>query len=77
MFNLDVLAEATEGFSAADIRGICDEVKYQLLLRRLEGREGDMTTEEVLKIIKARKPSITKEMLKSYQKFLETYGERK
>ncbi|MGC8899098.1 MAG: AAA family ATPase [Candidatus Micrarchaeia archaeon] len=77
MFNLAKLAEAAKDYSGADIASVCQEVKLTLAKKKLEGKTPSMTTAEVVKIIESRMPSINKDMLYVYKKFIEEYGERK
>ncbi|MEM4555075.1 MAG: AAA family ATPase, partial [Candidatus Anstonellaceae archaeon] len=75
--DLNALAQATEGFSGADIASICQEAKMQLVRSRLAGKSAVLTTQQVLEIIFSRRPSITSKDLKEYLQFLHEYGERK
>ncbi|MCX8195387.1 MAG: AAA family ATPase [Candidatus Micrarchaeota archaeon] len=75
--DLKRLAEATEGYSGADIASICQEVKMQLVRERLKGREAQPSTEQVMKVISSRRPSITRKDLEEYERFMQEYGERK
>ncbi len=76
LFDLDKLAEATEGFSGADIASIVREMKLALMEVKM-GKRKKFETANALKLIKKRKPSITKSMLEEYERFLEEFGERK
>lgn len=67
--DFDVLAEKTEGYSGADIKFICDEVKRMMFRREIEGREELLRTEHVLEVIPSVKPSIDERMLKKYLEF--------
>jgi len=75
--DLDRLADATEGYSGADISSICQEVKMGLVREKLKGKPADVTTQSVLAVAAARKPSITAKDLREYVSFTEEYGERK
>ncbi|MEM2137814.1 MAG: AAA family ATPase, partial [Candidatus Anstonellaceae archaeon] len=75
--SLGKLAEATEGFSGADIASICQEVKMQLVRDKLKGKPSTLTTESVMKVIADRRPSITRKDLIEYDSFRKEYGERK
>jgi SpoVK/Ycf46/Vps4 family AAA+-type ATPase/intein/homing endonuclease len=67
----------TDGFSGADIAGICQEAKMQAVRGKLSGKEFKIDEQTILKIIAGRRPSITKDMLVEYDRFKEEYGERK
>ncbi|MEM0438289.1 MAG: AAA family ATPase [Candidatus Micrarchaeia archaeon] len=71
------LAVASEGFTGADIASACQEAKFSLVRKSIAGREGRLSTEDVLKVVRARKPSLTIEMLHAYKRFIEEYGERR
>jgi len=76
--NLDEVAKASEGYSGADIASVCQRVKMKALREKLAGVEKPkITTEDLLEVIATQKPSITPMMLKTYEAFLEKYGERK
>ncbi|MCX8205913.1 MAG: AAA family ATPase, partial [Candidatus Micrarchaeota archaeon] len=71
------LAIASEGFTGADISSACQEAKFSLVRKSISGREGRLSTEDVLKVVRARKPSLTMEMLQTYKRFIQEYGERR
>ncbi len=75
--NLSKLAQATEGFSGADLASIADTVKMEAVKQMVEGKQPHITTDTIMKIIQSRKPSITPEMLQKYQRFIQEYGERR
>ncbi|MEM4707278.1 MAG: AAA family ATPase [Candidatus Anstonellales archaeon] len=77
MFDLEKLAEAAKDYSGADIASVCQEVKMALAKKKLEGKTPSMTNAEVIKIIQSRMPSISRDMLYVYKKFIEEYGERR
>jgi len=77
MFDLGKLAEAAKDYSSADIASVCQEVKMALAKKKLEGKTPSMTNAEVVKLIEGRMPSITRDMLYVYKKFMEEYGERR
>ncbi|PIT84896.1 hypothetical protein COU37_00020 [Candidatus Micrarchaeota archaeon CG10_big_fil_rev_8_21_14_0_10_45_29] len=70
-------AQLSEGFSGADIVSVCAEAKMGAVRERIAGKRAKVTSEDVLRVIKGRKPSITDEDLFEYVAFLEKYGERK
>ncbi|MCX8200343.1 MAG: AAA family ATPase [Candidatus Micrarchaeota archaeon] len=75
--NYAALAAASEGFTGADISGVCQEAKLGLVREGVAGKkEAKLRTEDVLKIIGRRRPSLTLEMLQEYKQFLDEYGER-
>lgn len=75
--DLDILAEATEGFTGADIASLAQQSKMALLRRRLAKEEQKLSTQEVLEMLHTMKPSVTPGMLKTYESFVQDYGERK
>jgi SpoVK/Ycf46/Vps4 family AAA+-type ATPase/intein/homing endonuclease len=75
--DLATVAKLTPGFSGADIAAICQSAKMYALRSKLAGKPLPVTTELLVKIIKARRPSITPQLLAEYKKFLEAYGERR
>ena len=74
--DLGALADATPGFSGADIALVCKDAKMVVLRARIAGTEGRVTTESVLAILRKRKPSVTRGMLSEFEEFLAVYGER-
>ncbi len=71
------LAELTEGFTGADISSICQSAKYLLVKRELKGEKSPkISMKDLLSIIEGRKPSITLDMLKAYEQFVDEYGQR-
>ena len=75
--NMGRLADATDGFTGADIASICQEVKMQVVRDRLKGKQIALTDDSVLKVAAGRRPSVTTKDLKEYYSFMEEYGERK
>jgi transitional endoplasmic reticulum ATPase len=73
---VDSLADATEGFTGADIALVCLDAKMVVLRAKISGRQTNITTESVLAMLRRRRPSVTTAMLGEYQQFLESYGER-
>ena len=72
------LAEESEGFTGADISGVCQEVKLQLVRKKIAGEpEPEVTTEQILDVLKQRTPSVTVKMLKDYLTFVKEFGERR
>lgn len=71
------LAKKTDGFTGADIAGICQEMKMIALKNKLAGRDSKIKTEDLLTIISRRKPSVTKESLREFDLFMDAYGERR
>lgn len=77
MFDLAKLAEAAKDYSGADIASVCQEVKLALAKKKLEGKTPSMTNAEAVKIINERMPSINRQMLYVFKKFIDEYGERR
>ena len=75
--DLNKLAEATPGFSGADIASACQSAKMEALREKLAGRATALTTEMVLSVVSKRKASITEELLDEYRRFIKDYGERR
>ncbi|MFA5411864.1 MAG: AAA family ATPase [Candidatus Micrarchaeia archaeon] len=74
--DLAKLARLSEGFSGADIAALAQEAKMQMVRDRLAGREPRTSTDEVLRMLSMRRPSITAQALMEYEVFLREYGER-
>ncbi|MDD5096502.1 MAG: AAA family ATPase [Candidatus ainarchaeum sp.] len=74
--DLAKLARLSEGFSGADIAALAQEAKMQMVRDRIAGREPRPTTDEVLRMLSMRRPSITAQALMEYENFLREYGER-
>ncbi|MEM1644845.1 MAG: ATP-binding protein [Ignisphaera sp.] len=77
--NLDVLAEITEGYSASDIRDIVLESYFRTLRElfrsgNMEGQPRPILMQDFLEVLKIRKPSISKELLKKYEEWAMMYG---
>jgi SpoVK/Ycf46/Vps4 family AAA+-type ATPase len=72
------IAEETEGFTGADIAGICQDTKMQLVRAKISGdAEPGITTQGILDITSHRSRSVTVSMLKEYLQFVKDYGERR
>ena len=73
--DFDVLAEKTDGYSGADIYGICNELGWRLIKKELDtGKQKYANTGSFLEVISAIKPSITKEDIERYKNWSEVYG---
>lgn len=76
--DLNKLAELTEGYSASDIRDIVLDA-YLRTLRELfrsgdvEGKPRPISMQDFLEVLKIRKPSISKELLKKYEEWSAMY----
>ncbi|MEM4272368.1 MAG: AAA family ATPase [Candidatus Bilamarchaeaceae archaeon] len=75
--DLSALAQATEGFTGADIALLAQQVKMNLLREKMAGKEPRISTQEVMRALSGMRPSVTPQMLRVYEKFLLEYGERK
>jgi SpoVK/Ycf46/Vps4 family AAA+-type ATPase len=76
--DFDALAQGSAGFSAADIKSICSEAKIDAAKEKIRGAgEPSITTKNVMAKLLSRRPSITQQMLREFQRFMEEYGERK
>ncbi len=71
------LASVSKGFTGADISNVCREVKTHALEAAVkDGAESEVATDDVLKTIKANKPSAPDDTISEYLRFLARYGER-
>ncbi|MEW6748600.1 MAG: AAA family ATPase [Candidatus Micrarchaeota archaeon] len=75
--DLKTLADATDGFTGADIAEVCQSAKMRALRAKLEKKPENVTTETVMEVIKTRRPSVTEDLLDEYRRFLKAYGERR
>ncbi|MBN2121639.1 AAA family ATPase [Candidatus Micrarchaeota archaeon] len=71
------LAEATAGFTGADIAALSQQAKMGMLREKLSGKKAELETSDVEKLLSAMKPSVTRRMLEEYESFVEEYGERR
>ena len=71
--NCDKLAALTERFTGADIQAVCREAILETLLRAQQ-RVISMTA--LVTAISGAKPSLTLEMLRTYEKIADQYGRR-
>lgn len=77
--DLDRLAELTEGYSSADIFSIVKETQVNIVEEHYEknggqGKPRPITTEDFVKVIKSRKPSIDPNILEAYRLWEEKFG---
>ena len=77
--DLDKLAEMTEGYSASDIRDIVVEaylrtVRELFKSNRINETPRPITMNDFLEVLKRKKPSISKEMLKLYEEWARNFG---
>ncbi len=73
------LAEMTEGYTGADIEAVCREAGMNAIRRAVkEGREsiGCVSMEDFQKALEKVKPSLTKEMIKEYERLREKFEKR-
>ena len=71
--DFDLFAELTEGYSGADIKLICDEVKREMFKREIRGEGDILTSNIVIEVIRKVKPSVDEKLLKKYEEYAETY----
>ncbi len=76
--DLEKLAEMTEGYSASDIKDIVMEAHLRTVRELFENGNGEgeprpITMRDFIEAIRSRKPSITKEMIKAYEKWYERF----
>jgi transitional endoplasmic reticulum ATPase len=75
--NLKELANETEGYTGADIANICREAAQKALDESIKtGKDAKVEMANLLNIIKMIKPSAPEKLVKSYQAFLDKYGQR-
>ena len=68
--NIEELAEKTERYSAADIKGLCQETGQMKMQEAVKKRTIlEITQEDILKVIAATKPSTTLAQVDMYNKF--------
>ena len=75
----DELAELTEGYSASDIRDVCQSVQLKLVNELFDSGNVDKSTtrkitlKDFKDIIRNRKPSVSQEMIRAYQRWTEQF----
>jgi SpoVK/Ycf46/Vps4 family AAA+-type ATPase len=76
---LEELVELSEGYSASDIRDVCQSVQLKLVNELFaSGKADESTTRRITKkdftnILKNRKPSVSQEMIRAYQRWTEQF----
>ncbi|MGI0100406.1 MAG: AAA family ATPase [Candidatus Micrarchaeaceae archaeon] len=71
------LADETDGYTGADIANICREAKSHALEESISsGKDTEVTMGSIEGLIKRIKPSAPPDLVRSYQKFLDRYGQR-
>jgi SpoVK/Ycf46/Vps4 family AAA+-type ATPase len=79
--NIDDLARITEGYTASDIRDICQAVQIRVVTELFEtGQALDKTTQtravtlnDFKVVLKLRRPSISNDMIKAYENWSENF----
>jgi ATPases of the AAA+ class len=75
--DFDKLADMTDGFTGADIDGVCNEAKRRMMNSAVDSKETPDITQELLEeIIGHVSPSAPEELLDDYTKFRKRYGGR-
>lgn len=70
--DFDMIADITEGFSGADLKGLVESTKSLAIERTLDtGEISEITTEDFLESMQGRTPSTTNSLMKQYDKFRE------
>jgi len=69
--NLNAIAEKTEGYSGADLEGICREAGIQALRENIDAKEVSMKQFDYA--LNRIKPSLTKKDIEIYEKFAEQF----
>lgn len=78
--NIEELAMMTEGYSSSDIEDICREAQDKVVeefFKETGGSYGEpraITMEDFVEIIRRRRPSISKSMIRSYEEWAEKFG---
>lgn len=75
--DLDKLAEATENYSSDDIHKVVKEVQSEVAEERNESGLSDrrpLRTEDFLKVVERRRPSIDPQLLESYEIWSKKHG---
>jgi SpoVK/Ycf46/Vps4 family AAA+-type ATPase len=73
----DKLADATKGYTGADIAAVCREAKSAALESELHtGTEGKISMQTLLTIIGKTRPSAPDDVVAQYAEFLSKYGQR-
>ncbi len=76
---LEELADMTEGYSASDIRDVCQSVQLKVVNELFAsgnvngGITRSIKLNDFIEIIKNRKPSVSSEMIKAYQRWTEQF----
>ena len=71
------LAQATPGFSGADLVSVAQEVKTRLVRLHISKEKPILSTEEVMQLVGSRRPSITDSESMEYERFMREFGERR
>jgi len=70
--DLDMIADITEGFSGADLKGLVESTKSYAIERTLnDGETSVISDEDFLEAMQGRNPSTTNALMKQYAKFKE------
>ncbi|MEM5872062.1 MAG: AAA family ATPase, partial [Candidatus Aenigmatarchaeota archaeon] len=72
--DLKKLAKETEGYSGADLEALCREAGLNALRENINAKE--VTKKHFAEAMKKVKPSITKDMLRFYEKMMEEFKSR-
>ncbi len=77
--DLEELARITEGYSSSDIKDIIMEAHLRTVRELFEERGGvgeprPITMQDFIEAIRARKPSITREMVQAYEEWYKRFG---
>lgn len=78
---LEELAKITEGYSASDIRDICQSVQLRVVnelfqsgkANQNDAKTRSITTSDFKESLKARRPSVSPEMLRAYARWTEQF----
>ncbi|MEM3609717.1 MAG: AAA family ATPase [Candidatus Anstonellales archaeon] len=62
------LAQLSEGYSGADINAVCQDIKMELVRRKVKGQEFVINTDIILAALQNRKPSISSSEMAKYLK---------
>ncbi|GIZ00637.1 ATPase family protein 2 homolog [Caerostris extrusa] len=75
-FDYKYLASKTEGYSGAEIKNLCNEAAFQLLIEDPKNPTPIFTLKHMENVMRSIQPITTNEMLNFYENFKEKYGSR-
>jgi transitional endoplasmic reticulum ATPase len=68
--DFDMIADRTDAFSGADLKGLVETTKSYAIERHLaSGQQSEISTDDFLTALEGRTPSTTNNLMKQYEKF--------